>query len=92
MKKLKMKNVKMLRQDVKAWYLEEYEDDYAERLPDGVEFYDYVIALNKREDVSNLMGEAADSIIRERIFGRIAYVLEIDYADIYEIWLDSEAV
>ena len=78
-----------IKKSVKKWYLDEYPSDREEgsklksgltfaelwaRMQDGEEFYD--IAFNG----------FGDSIIRERIFGKLAEILKVDYDVIYETW------
>lgn len=77
-----------MRDNVKAWYLLTYpHDELGKELPDNVTFKDYFEYLDSYRDIYELMGVAADSIIRERIFERLAEIMDCDYEYIYEQWL-----
>jgi hypothetical protein len=52
-----------------------------------VTFEDYFIVLDGYGDVYDLMGPAADSLVRERIFNGLAEAIDEDYDYIYEQWL-----
>ena len=75
-----------LRQSVKAWYVAEYpSDELAGEIRD-ITFYDFLDRLNHEEDPYELLG-VGDSIVRERVFGRAAELLQVDYDVIYLKWL-----
>lgn len=52
-----------------------------------ISFEDYFLVLDGYGDVYSLMGRAADSIVRERIFQQLAEIMNVDYDYIYEQWL-----
>ena len=86
--KLQIKNTEKLKGSVRDWYMEEFpEDELGEKLPKRLTFRRVVTALNRGENVYDLMGKAADSIIRERMFGVLSYFLDCEYDDIYKVWL-----
>lgn len=79
-----------MRDDVKKWYCSTFpHDDLGRELPEGVTFKDYFEALDHYRDIYELMGTAADSIIRERIFERLSEIMDCDYSYIYDQWLKS---
>lgn len=53
----------------------------------NLSFYDVWQALERREDVYMYIGPYSDSITRERIFTRLAEILQTDYEYIYQLWL-----
>ena len=56
---------------------------------DPITFATYMTALREGVQVYNLMGRAADSVVRERIFMQLSEMTEIDYDAIYNMWLRS---
>ena len=46
---------------------------------------EYLLA---NKDVYDAFG-AGDSVIRERIFEKLSEILNVDYDDIYELWLNN---
>ena len=75
---------------IKEWYIKEYpNDELGQNLDDSVNFYDLIKTLENCEDVYKLMSEEADSIIRERLFGKLSEILECDYDEIYYQWLSK---
>lgn len=75
---------------VMQWYVDSFQDDeLGKEIPKDTTFQDIVDALNNHRDVYDLLGNAADSIIRERIFNEIAKRLNVDYDDIYNKWLEE---
>ena len=74
---------------VKEWYLKEYStDDLGEEIKDDITFYDIFYALDNYKDIYEVIG-VGDSIISERIFGKLAEIMEVDYNYIYNQWLLS---
>ncbi len=77
-----MENIK-----IKEWYTKEYpSDDLGEELKDNVSFYDLYYALDRHNDIYDLIG-VADSVIRERLFEKLAEIMEVDYDYIFEQWI-----
>ena len=76
---------------IKEWYLKEYStDSVGNDLLDNITFYDLFYALDRRKDIyMTLFGseELGDSLVRERIFGKLAEIMGVDYNYIYEQWL-----
>jgi len=80
-----------MNENIKKWYLTEYPTDEAgEDINDDVTFADVVSALDKHKDVYDVLGDYADSIIRERVFEKLAEILNCDYDVIYNQWLLTE--
>lgn len=78
-----------LKLNVKEWYRGEYPtDDLVEEIKDTVTFEDIFEALDNYRDIYNEIG-TTDSIVRERIFNKLATLMEVDYDYIYDQWLKS---
>lgn len=73
--------------NLKDWYTSEYpDDDLGYELFDDVSLRRCYSSLGKEPDIYDVMG-VADSVIRERVFAKMAEVLDVDYDDIYYKWL-----
>ena len=76
---------------IKEWYLKEYSSDsLGNQLLDGTTFYDLFYALDRKKDIYITLfgsGEFGDSLIRERVFDKLAEIMGVDYNYIYEQWL-----
>ena len=76
---------------IKEWYLKEYSSDsLGNQLLDSTTFYDLFYALDRKKDIyTTLFGneELGDSLIRERVFEKLAEIMGVDYNYIYEQWL-----
>lgn len=78
-----------LKLNVKEWYKGEYPtDDLVEEIKDTVTFEDIFEALDNYRDIYNEIG-TTDSIVRERIFEKLAELMEVDYDYVYDQWLRS---
>lgn len=75
--------------NLKDWYTSEYPDDeLGYELNDDVDLRRCFSSLGKdHPDIYDVMG-VGDSLIRERVFAKIADVLGVDYDVIYRKWLD----
>ena len=76
--------------DIKSWYIQKYPNDAeGQTLKDGVSFGDLFQALDNYEDIYDLLfiEEGGDSLIRERIFEALAFIIDTPYDYIYEQWL-----
>lgn len=78
-----------LKLNVKEWYRGEYPtDDLVEEIKDTITFEDIFEALDNYRDIYNEIG-TTDSLVRERIFNKLATLMEVDYDYIYDQWLKS---
>lgn len=81
-------NENTLETNVRNWYINEYPtDELGENLPEAITFQDYADYLNSGKDIYKLMGQVADSIIRERIFIELADIMNVSYKKVYNNWL-----
>ena len=79
-----MKNEQQI---IRDWYIKEYPaDEIGAEIDENATFRDLFYALDCYKDVYEIIG-VEDSIIRERVFARLAYIMDVDYKYIYEQWL-----
>lgn len=72
---------------VRDWYLLEYPADHlGEEINESITFMDLFHVLDRYQDVYEFLG-AVDSVIRERVFTKLAEIMEVDYSYIYDQWL-----
>lgn len=72
---------------IKNWYCIEYPtDDVGNEINPDLTFNDLIIAMYYREDCYRVLG-VSDSLIRERVFEKLADIFVTGYDDIYELWL-----
>ena len=73
---------------IKEWYMETYPDDeVGTTLDSQATFYDVFYALDTYQDVYDVLGGDADSVIRERVFSQLAIIMDTTYDEIYDQWL-----
>ena len=85
---IKNKEEVTLSTSVKSWYSKEYPNDNLKSgLNKNVSFMRILGTLEAGEDVYDVLGEA-DSVIRERVFTKLAELLNLDYEAIYNLWID----
>ena len=76
--------------EIKTWYLTTYSDDkQGVNIKWDITFEQAAYCLVSKEDFYEFIG-IADTIIRERIFEKIAELYEIDYLVVYNQWLLPE--
>lgn len=72
---------------VKQWYLENYaSDELGQEINENITFKDIFETLDSYGDVYETLG-VGDSVIRERVFIKLAEIMEVDYDYIYNQWL-----
>ena len=72
---------------IREFYLETYPtDDLGLELYEKPTFAGLLNELNIRGDVYQYIG-VGDSLIRERLFARLAEELEVSYEYVYNLWL-----
>ena len=75
------------KKEIKTWYCETFPtDDLGLELNEGVTFEDLFDALDNYKDVYEVFG-VGDSLIRERLFQRLADIIGMDYTYVYDQWL-----
>ena len=71
---------------IKEWYIKTYPtDELEEELNSRATFYDLFEAIENHQDIYNLFG-IEDSMARERIFKKLANIMECSYEEIYNQW------
>ena len=74
---------------VKDWYVENFPtDELGVEIKNDITFYDIFYTLDRYKDVYETIG-VDDSIVRERIFVKLAEIMQVDYNYIYNQWLLS---
>lgn len=77
-------------QTIKEFYLDNYPtDELGNEINTNATFEGLFHTLDTYEDVYKYIG-VADSIIRERIFEKLANEMAVDYNEIYNQWLLTE--
>ena len=72
---------------IKNWYLTVYSDDsMGLEIKENITFEELFHVLDRYQDVYEFLG-VNDSVIRERVFTKLAEVMEVNYGYIYEQWL-----
>lgn len=73
--------------EIKKWYLENYANDtMGQELKNNVTFNDLFYALDRYKDIYETLGDI-DSVVRERVFQKLAELMQVDYDYIYDQWL-----
>jgi hypothetical protein len=71
---------------LKTYYLEQYPtDDLGIEIDSDATFEGLFETLDRYRDVYEYIG-VHDSVIRERLFNRLAEVMEVPYEEIYNQW------
>lgn len=76
--------------NIKSWYKENYpNDNVGDTLSQTVTFLELNNLLNSGYgDVYTLLGGDADTIIRERCFEKLCELVDCNYDDIYNKWIN----
>lgn len=74
---------------IKKWYLEAYSDDYGNVIKDDVTFEGLFDALDNYNCVYEYLGHGVDSVIRERVFAKLAKIMGVPYSEVYEQWTNG---
>jgi energy-converting hydrogenase A subunit M len=72
--------------NIKKWYLETFNDDEGLKINENANFNDMdYYEIRHIYDYLNV----EDSIVRERVFEKLASLLNINYDEIYDIWVNK---
>jgi len=75
--------------NIKNWYRKTYPtDEIVEYIDKNISFLDVYIALNIGKDFYEIIGDV-DSLVRERVFEKLAEIMNCDYNYIYGKWLNN---
>jgi hypothetical protein len=72
--------------NIKKWYLDTYKDNEGLKINDNCNFND--MDHYEVRHIYDYLG-VEDSIVRERVFEKLASLLNYKYSEIYDIWLDQ---
>lgn len=82
----------LLESSVKEWYLSEFpEDDLGQTLNSKATFQGVYDNIKQVCGLYSYLG-VSDSLIRERVFQKLAELLEVDYLDVYDTWVHGDEV
>lgn len=73
----------------KEWYIETYPtDELGHYLNGEISFFNLYgcITMCNPNDLYEYIGEA-DSVIRERLFAKLAKILRVPYGEVYDMWV-----
>ena len=74
---------------IKEWYIKEYPtDELGMEINNDITFDDLFVVLDTYKDVYKALN-VLDSLIRERVFCKLAEIMNVDYDYIYSQWLKS---
>lgn len=74
---------------IKDWYESAFPtDELGCEIKSNVLFSDLFVTLDNGEDVYEFLG-VDDSIVRERVFGKLSEIMNVEYSYIYNQWLNS---
>lgn len=74
---------------IQTWYIWTYpEDELGEDINDGAIFQNLYQRIRSGQDVYEFLG-VHDSVVRERVFEKLAELTNQSYDDIYNLWLDN---
>lgn len=80
----------MENEKIKKWYIGKYPDDkLGQEINNNITFYDLFEAMDCYKNVYSVIG-IYDSIIRERVFTKLAQIMGVNYNYVYEQWLKCE--
>lgn len=75
---------------IKDWYIKNYpSDDLGEEINNDKTFNDIWNAIHNDVDVYSVLG-VSDSIVRERVFEKLAEINGVEYGYVYNKWLNPE--
>lgn len=78
--------------NIKEWYIKTFPtDELGYEIHENISFADLLRALDSQKDVYDLLG-MGDSIVRERVFARLAEILKVDYKYVYDKWLEADDI
>ena len=78
----------MLENSLKEWYLEAHASDEMGSDLNDITFKELYVAMYRGRDFYDIIG-VGDSLIRERVFLKLADCLGLEYDDIYNLWLNN---
>lgn len=81
----------MKEMEIKTWYFLTFPDDNAvHMIKSGVTFERLYEKMKQGVEFGEILGEN-DSVLRERVFDKLAQLYSVRYVDIYQTWLQQKA-
>ena len=77
-----------IRQPIRDWYTSTYPDDDLGMNLSDITFHDLHTGISQGLDVYDHIG-VGDSVVRERLFDRLAELKSVSYNTIYDMWLNG---
>lgn len=76
---------------VKEWYMNEYPEDkqFGTMLNEGTTFADVYSALENHQEIYELLGGHMDTLIRERVFRKLAEIYGVEVGVFMDKWLED---
>ncbi len=72
---------------IRDWYMAKFpDDDLGKEINPELSFSGLFDSMDNYKEVYETMG-VHDSIIRERVFEKLATIMRVGYMDVYEQWL-----
>jgi hypothetical protein len=71
--------------NIKKWYLDNFNDNQGININANADFTE--MDYYEIRHIYEYLGDEIDSVIRERVFEKLASLLGVNYSDIYDIWL-----
>lgn len=77
----------LVEKHVREWYCEQFESDpMGVKITDALSWYDLLEQMRKGRNIYSIIG-VGDSIVRERIMGHLAKLLNVPYEVVYRLML-----
>ena len=74
--------------NIKKWYLDNFNDNQGININANADFTE--MDYYEIRHIYEYLGDEIDSVIRERVFEKLASLLGVNYSDIYDIWLGQQ--
>ncbi len=71
--------------NIKKWYTTAFPDELGLEINPNATFLGLIANIG---DVYEYIG-VADSLIRERLFERVAEIMECSYDEVYDLWMEA---
>jgi hypothetical protein len=71
--------------NIKKWYLDNFNDNQGININANADFTE--MDYYEIRHIYEYLGDEIDSVIRGRVFEKLASLLGVNYSDIYDIWL-----
>lgn len=86
----KVEDCLLVEKDVQSWYTETYPaDSMGGQITDALSWYDLLELMRQGRDIYSVLG-VTDSLVRERVMGKLAKLLNVPYDAVYRLWLRDE--